>query len=95
MRESAPAGFAINDNVVDNCPNTAMGFYYFQSIASCPAHDNTVAVLFARNSGDPTTHGLPCNCTGVVDVPSGSPWPAAAKVIIAAAGPRPLGKAEQ
>ena len=83
------AGFKINDNIVDNCPNTAMGYYFFQPIAGCPAHDNYVDRLYARNSGNPSAHGLPCNCTNVHDVPTGSPWPAGAQAIISNAGPRP------
>jgi hypothetical protein len=83
------AGFTINDNVVDNCPNTAFGYYFFQSIPGALAHDNTIDGLYARNSGDPTAHGLPCNCTHVVDVPIGSPLPAGAEAIISSSGPRP------
>ena len=82
------AGFTINDNVVDNCPNATLGYYYFQSIQGCPAHDNHVDGLFARASGDPTKHGLNCNCTNVVNVPTGSPWPEGAAKIIANSGPR-------
>ena len=83
------AGFTIDNNVVDNCPNTAMGYYFFQSMPSVLAHDNTVDGLYARNSGNASAHGLPCNCTSVVDVPTGSPWPAGAKAIISNSGPRP------
>ena len=82
------AGFQLNDNVIDNCPNTAMGYYFFQSIASCPSHDNNVDGLWARNAGNPAAHGLPCNCTNAHEVPIGSPWPAAAQAIINNAGPR-------
>ena len=82
------AGFTLNDNVVDNCPNTAMGYYYFQSIAGCPAHDTSANGLWARNSGDPTKTGLKCNCTNVVNVPNGSAWPAGAQAIISNSGPR-------
>ena len=89
------AGFALNDNVVDNCPKTAMGYYYFQSIEGADAHDNTADGIYARNSGNASLHGLPCNatttnrCTNVVDVPINAPWPAAAQAIIANSGPRP------
>ena len=82
------AGFTLINNVVDNCPNTDMGYYYFQSIPSALAHDNFVNGLYARNSGNASVHGLPCNCTDVVDVPTGSPWPSGAIAIIGQTGPR-------
>ena len=80
----------LGNAVLQECP-----YYYFQSIEGADAHDNTADGIYARNSGNASLHGLPCNatttnrCTNVVDVPINAPWPAAAQAIIANSGPRP------
>ena len=76
------------NNVVQNCPNTRQGYVFFQRGNLGAAYDNYVDTLYVQDSGT-GGGGEPCNCTNVVQVPTGSALPAAAAAIVRNAGPRP------
>jgi hypothetical protein len=82
-------GLAVRDNVVDACPHTKQGYYYFQNARIALAHHNTLDGLWVRDGGTISGHGVPCNCSNVVVVPNDQPLPAEAQAIVRAAGPRP------
>ena len=94
------AGFTINDNVVLNTAHTLMGWVFFQYFASqaagggAAAHDNTAHGNTICNSGPPPKARDPLdevngsNVTGTVNVTDCSTLPAAARAVVAAAGPR-------
>ena len=82
--------FTIADNVVDNCPHTKLGMFFFQGGNNGNANRDHMSGLWSRGSGENgTVRGGP-NITvkGFVVVPSGSAFPAEAQAIIEAAGQR-------
>lgn len=97
------AGFTIDGNVVVDTPHTMFGWIFFQYFASqakddgAAAHDNTAHGNTICNSGplpknrdpwDEITGGPNVTGTIVVDRKNCTTLPAAARVVVASAGPR-------
>jgi hypothetical protein len=80
-------GFTITDNVVDRCAHTKLGPYFFQGRNNGEANHDAMVGLWTRQSGaNGTVWGVNVSVAGVVVVPDGGAFPAAAQAIIANAG---------
>eukprot|EP00750_Incisomonas_marina_P026593 INCI5928.9.p1 GENE.INCI5928.9~~INCI5928.9.p1 ORF type:complete len:425 (+),score=62.69 INCI5928.9:1048-2322(+) len=80
----------ITDNVVDDCPGTKQGFYFFQGHTGNNglAHDNEIQRLAVRNGGHLSGISVACNCSEVDVLAAGSPLPDWATDVVNSAGRR-------